>query len=69
MTSSDEFVNPAPRRDERTPEQWRQVLSREQFRVTRKAGTEASSPVEESMPMAPCGPLVTIANGTRSARA
>ncbi len=31
---------PAPRRDERTPEQWRQVLSREQFRVTRKAGTE-----------------------------
>jgi len=31
---------PPPRRDVRTPEQWREVLSREQFRVTRKAGTE-----------------------------
>lgn len=33
--------NPAPpRRDVRTPDQWRGVLSREQFRVTRKSGTE-----------------------------
>lgn len=29
-----------PRRDERSPEEWRRVLSREQFHVTRKAGTE-----------------------------
>jgi peptide-methionine (R)-S-oxide reductase len=31
---------PPPRRDDRTPQEWRSVLSREQFRVTRKAGTE-----------------------------
>ena len=33
--------NPAPpRRDERSPDEWRQVLTEEQFRVTRQAGTE-----------------------------
>lgn len=36
-----------PRRDERTPEQWRQQLDAEQYRVTRESGTEAphSSPM------------------------
>lgn len=48
VVSLAESGNPAPpRRDERTPEQWRQVLDAEQFRVTRESGTEAphSSPM------------------------
>jgi peptide-methionine (R)-S-oxide reductase len=43
-----ESGNPEPpRRDERTPAQWRKVLNAEQFRVTRERGTEAphSSPM------------------------
>jgi peptide-methionine (R)-S-oxide reductase len=38
---------PPPRRDERTPEQWRALLDSEQFRVTRESGTEPahSSPM------------------------
>ena len=32
---------PPPRRDERTPEEWRRILDSEQFRVTRESGTEA----------------------------
>lgn len=30
----------APRRDERTAEQWKRVLDADVFRITRQAGTE-----------------------------
>lgn len=33
-------ANPAPRRDERSDEEWREVLTPDQFQVLRRAGTE-----------------------------
>lgn len=33
-------ANPAPRRDERSDEEWREVLTADQFQVLRQAGTE-----------------------------